>query len=350
MKNYLNCQRLFAWQRIQGLSAVGRRSALEIGTSVHLGLSVYHGGGIKVEDLLPPEPTAPAPDSSLHAQRVYEQELIEFEETKDELIEAAKLPLLEQALFVARKKLTERAGPTSAFQDKDLAEALDIVERVLPAYFEYWKDQGEIWHPLNQEIEACVEVGDDTNVFLRFKADNLSSAKGGLYLVDYKTAGRMDPRDLLKYELDIQLSAYIYGLTKQLTNESLARGGEPVYIRGAIIDVLVKTQTPQFAREMYSRTVEELAEFEAEWIEYSNRIREQEDRVAAGENWKIVFPKNTNSCFQYGTCAFRDVCLKDSATRRQLYDHREPDYVDNAQRQLHDEWLAAEKAAAENAE
>jgi hypothetical protein len=354
VKTFINCQRLYAWQRLIGLQPYGRRSALEIGTSVHLGLSVFHGGGINVDQLMAEErlkaaktleqarAAAAAASTSDDDTPLVEDPSEALDELHDELTEAAKLPLLEQAMFIARKKLETRAGPSSAFADKDLVEALDIVNRVLPAYVKHWEGTGEIWHPLNQEIEACVEVGDGTNIFLRFKADNLSSAKGGLYLVDYKTAGRMDPRDLAKYELDIQLSAYIYGLTKQLSAEAALRGEPPVFIRGAIIDVLVKTQTPQFVRELYTRSIEELQEFEAEWIEYSSRIREQEDRVAAGENFKIVFPKNTEHCFKYGTCPFHDICVKDTPIRRKLYDQKTTDYVDEAAAKLQAEWLAVE--------
>ena len=286
-KDYNNCKRLYAWRRIQNLEPVGRRSALEIGTATHLGLAKLHSGGT-----------------------------------------------LEEAMQDATTKLTERAGPSTAFADKDLHEALEIVERLLPAYHAYWSEQGELWTPLNQEIEFMVEVGEDSNVYLKGRADNLSTAKGGLYLVDYKTAGRNDPRELLKYDMDIQISAYIYGLTKWLTEQSIAKGGAPVYIRGAIIDVLVKTKIPQFIREMFSRTIEELEDFENEWIELSNDLRLRLARVANGEDWKVVFYKNTEHCFKYGTCAFRDVCLKDNAVRRALYNHREPDYVDEAKAAL----------------
>jgi hypothetical protein len=280
-KEYLSCKRKFAWRRLQNLEPVGRRSALEIGTATHLALAKVHSGST-----------------------------------------------IEEGLDAAKEKLRERAGPTTAFQDKELWEAEEIVERLLPAYYEHWKEAGELWVPLNQEIEFTVEVGENSNVFLKGRADNLSTAKGGLYLVDYKTAGRMDPRDLLKYEMDIQLSAYIYGLTKWLTEESIRKGGEPVFIRGGIIDLLVKTKVPQFAREMFTRSLDELAEFELEWIEVGRDLRHRLQRVAAGEDWKIVFHKNTNECFSYGTCPYRDVCLKDTPTRRALYNKRETDYVD----------------------
>jgi hypothetical protein len=247
---------------------------------------------------------------------------------------------LDAGLAAAHAYLTESAGPLATFADKDLAEAFEIVDRILPAYVEHWGGQGEMWTPLSQEIEFCVEVGDGTQNYLRGKADNLSTYKGGLYIVDKKTAGRMDPRDLLKYEMDCQLTAYIYGLSKHLTEESLARGGEPVFIRGAIIDVLVKTKIPQFAREFYTRTVDELVEFEKEFNFYADEIRAAEDRVAAGEDGKTVFPKNTSQCFQYGTCPYRDVCLKDTPVRRALYVKRSPDYVDEAQTSLQTAFLA----------
>jgi len=327
-KDFQNCQRLYGWKRIQGLAPVGRRGVLEIGTAVHLGLAVFHAGGINdANDFLP--------QLDVDAD---EEERAEYNIARARLEAVLKQTPLDQAVFAAAHKLTERAGPSSSFMDKSLEDALAIVTTILPAYVKRWAPEGELWHPLNQEIECLVEVGDGTQNYLRLKSDNLSSAKGGLYLVDYKTMGKLDPRDMLKYEMDIQLTAYIYGLTKQLTSDALSRGEEPVFIRGAIIDVLVKTQTPQFAREFFSRTLDELAEFEGEWNEVSDRIRAQHDRVYAGEDWKIVFPKSTEHCFHYGTCAFRDVCLKDTPVRRALYNTREPDYVDTAQEELTRIW------------
>lgn len=290
LKAYLNCNRLYGWYRIQKLEPVSRRSAPEIGTAIHAGLRVLH-----------------ATDGSLSA-----------------------------ALDTARKELVTRAGPRSAFEDMNLPEADAIVTKVLPAYDAYWKDRFEKWTPLDQEVQFLVEVGTRTSVFLRGRADNLSMLHGGLYLVDYKTAGRMDPRDLLKYELDLQLTAYIYGISKQLTEDSVREGGEPVRVQGAIIDVLVKTTIPQFARELFTRTDSELKEFEDEFVEYGRRIRSQLDRVDAGENWKVVFPKNTDHCFRFGTCPFRDLCLSDTPVRRQAFNKRTPDYVDEAQQALSD--------------
>lgn len=250
---------------------------------------------------------------------------------------------MRDALAAARAKLEERAGPSTTFEDKTLEESWEIVERLVPAYVEHWSSLGELWVPLGQEIEFCVEVGEGTSNFLRGKADNLATYKQGMVGVDYKTSGRMDPRDLLKYEIDSQLSAYIYGLSKHLTDESVARGGEPVFIRGFFVDLLVKTKIPQFAREFYTRSVEELQEFESEFNEYCDELREKQDRTLPpiGEDWKVVFPKNTEHCFRFGTCPFRDICVKDTPVRRALYDKREPDYVDTALTELNVQYAEA---------
>lgn len=311
LKSYLNCHRLYAWIRLQRLEPPLRRSAPEIGTAVHEGLRLLHTEG----------------------------------------------QTLDSALEATQKKLEERSGPKIAFEDKTLPEAQDIASAVLRSYSEYWGEREDMWAPIDQEVQFLVEVqpgwwhrtfsGDVTDeegkrleaewiqapsgVWLRGRADNLSVFANALWLIDYKTAAKMDPRDLLKYELDLQLTAYIYGISKQLTMDALKEKSDPVAVQGAIIDLLVKTQVPQFAREKYTRSIDEMTEFEYEFVEYGNEIRSRMERVEAGEDWKIAFPKNTEQCFRYGTCAFRDLCLKDTPVRRSIYNKRERDYVDDAQ-------------------
>lgn len=294
LKEYLSCNRLYGWRRIIGLDVPVRPAAPSIGIAVHAGLAMFHA-----------------------LQGADEQAEV-------------------KARVTTKEELKKQAGPTTAFEDKTLPEAMAIAEGLVAAYIDHWRGEENLWSPLNQEIEFKVEVGTNTGVFLIGRADNLSMVKGALYLVDYKTAGKMDPRDLLKYDLDLQLTCYTYGLSKLLTNESVATGGSPIRVQGAIIDLLVKTQTPQFARETYTRTDAELEEFEAEFVEYGNRIRAQRERVAAGEDWKIVFPKNTESCFKWGrACSFRELCLKDTPERRKMfYAPRRPDYVDGYEADL----------------
>lgn len=369
MKTFLDCRRLFAWQRLQNLTPDVRKSALEIGVAVHAALAVFHSDDPKKEAL--PYLVKPQSADDMAAAAAVGQAK-EFAH-RQAMLEAQTLAAMPEgkeavAVYTAAQMLTARAGIQSAFEDKTLGEADEITRRTLEGYFEHWKSRGQLWKPLQQEVQFLVEVrpgwwettfgadsltagpwDDETaealqvawerlphsGVWLRGRADNLAVVPGiGLYDVDYKTAARNDPRDMLKYELDMQLTFYIYAITKQLTTDAVAQGKPPLTLQGAIIDLLVKTKVPQYGREIFTRSAEELSEFELEMVEYGTEIRSRIERVRAGEDWKIVFGKNTNHCLRWGACAFRDVCLKDSSTRRLLYKKREPDYVDTAQAEL----------------
>ena len=288
VKEYQNCKRLYGWQRLQGLQPVDRRPALAIGTAVHAGLASFFSG----TDIV-------------------------------------------SATFEAVEKFKEEMGPPNLPGEQAmLAQGEELIRRMLPAYNDHWQDKQGLFTPLGIEVEFFVEVGEETGVFIRGRVDNLNSFLGGLWLVDHKTIGRNDPRDRLKYEMDAQPTTYIYGLTKQLTTESLGRGGGNVVIRGLIVDWLIKTKTPQFERERYSRTIDELREWESETIEIGQEILGRVKRVRDGEDWKTVFYKNPEHCFRFGQCAYRDLCVADTPARRASYISRVPDYVDTAQENL----------------
>ena len=305
LKAYMNCQRLYYWWRLERLNPAIQRSAPSIGIAVHAALAAYHAD-----------------------------------------------KTVEESVGILHETLEKSSGPAGAFEDKSTVDAGTIGEDVFRAYVQHYAGAKEVWSPLNQEIEFLVEVtpgwwaktfGGDrfkdivpvrSGVYLRGKADNLSFLKGALFLIDYKTAAKLDPRALLKYELDCQMTAYIYGLSKQLTIDSVESGGPAVKVEGAIIDMLVKTKIPQFARESFTRSLDEISEFELEFVEYGKRIREQRRRVAAGEDPKVVYPKNTEHCFSYSTCVYRDLCLKDTEVRRMAFIARPDDYVDDAIKQL----------------
>lgn len=375
VKTFLDCRRLYGWQRIERLNPTVRKSALEIGTAVHAALAVFHSTDPKKEALpyVAGDELGKALEADVRAIEAGKEATAAEEVTKTAI---AAMPEGKEAVAIhtAVTMLTRRAGIQSAFEDKSLSEADEITRRTLEGYFKHWSEKGQLWRPLQQEVQFLVEVrpgwwrttfGPESvvalnpvwtadvaasllaewerlphsGVFLRGRADNLAVVPGiGLYDVDYKTAAKNDPRDMLKYELDMQLTFYIYAITKQLTTDSVEQGKPPLTLQGAIIDLLVKTKIPQYLREIYTRSNAELEEFEQEIVEYGRELRARHDRVDAGEDWKIVFGKNTQHCFRYGTCPMRDVCLKDTPVRRQLYDPRTPDYVDEAQAHLDARW------------
>jgi hypothetical protein len=257
---------------LENLQPPGRRDALEVGIAVHEGLAILHA----------PEGTI---DKAL--------------EKADESLEQVK----------------------NRIEDYNTSRATTL--HLLRTYKAFWGDQAALWRPLCREVRFEEEVGGDTGIFLSGILDNLSVAFGGLWLVDYKTASKMDPRELVKYEMDAQVSAYLLGVTRHLRKEAEREGKEADLPRGLIVDFLVKTKIPQFTREAFTRTEEELVEFEQEVVEYGTRLRNQLRRVKEGENWKIAFPRNTTACLYPFRCEYRDLCLKDTPTRRLSFDKRE---------------------------
>lgn len=294
-KEYQDCDRLYGWIHVENLEPDRKRVALEIGTAVHKAMVVAHEGGGTQE-------------------------------------------AFDRATTLAREDFkTAMGGPKLLGDEEEVQKGIDIIQKLLPAYFAHYAGKGQLWKPLGMELSFCVEVGEGSNVFLVGRIDNLVTFMNGLWLADYKTMGRLDMRDFLKYEIDVQLTAYIYGGTKQLTLDAKARGEKPVVIRGAIIDGMVKTQVPQFHREIYTRSIDDLREFELEFVEKSREIAFKHRRVNNGEPWKVVFPKNTQQCFRYGTCAFRDLCVQDTAVRRLSFRKRSKDYVDDAAKTAREE-------------
>lgn len=268
-----NCHRKFYWWDIERLEVDRPRWALDIGTSVHLGLALLGSG-----------------------------------KTVDEAVAESRSKL--------ESLMPKRIMPGDA---EELEDNKNVVEKLLRGYeAEY---SGTVWTPIAQETKGAVEVGDNTHVILVFRTDKLATWQNRLWIVDHKTAGKLDLRDLMKYEMALQFSAYSYAVTK-FTKQMVA---------GVIVDILVKTKVPQYHRDYKTRSEKELLEFEAEFAEIGKEILWRKQRVAAGEDPMTVFYKNTDECFRYGTCPYRELCMLDNPTRRALFKQRSVDYVDEPQ-------------------
>lgn len=223
-----------------------------------------------------------------------------------------------EVVKAAVQSLRDSMPPVKMVYDEmELREHEDLVARMLNAYVLNYGTKLP-YAPLGIEVEGRVEIGTGTGVFLKFRTDQIVTWMNRLWIVDHKTAAKLDMRDLMKYEMDLQFTAYTYAVSKQMNQR----------VAGVIVDMLVKTKTPQFHQQAYVRTDEELAEFEAEFVEMAQDIQNRRQRVAEGADPKVVFYKNTKECFRFGTCPYRDLCLEDTSTRRAVFVRRKADYVD----------------------
>lgn len=269
---FITCHRKYYWQFIEGLVPDRPRWPLLTGTAVHLGLAEL-SVGTSVDEAVK------------RATEKFESEL-----------PARRLP----------------------GEDEIIADQLALIRKMLPAYAEYWSDD-QTFTPLGVEAAGRVEVGKDSGIFLVFRIDKLVLWNRQIWVLDHKTAAKLDMRDLMKYEMDLQMSSYIYGASVVLRKP----------VSGVIVDLLVKTTVPQFHRELFNRSEADLRSFEEEYVEAVQDIEARKARCAAGEDPKTVFYKNTSQCLQYGKCPYRDLCLRDNPAQRMMFAPRTSDYVDD---------------------
>jgi hypothetical protein len=295
---------LYGWLYVENIEPTRPQRALELGAAVHAALTTAHSDG---QDEQGPYPAC--------SERAF----------------AAGIRVAER---VMRERMATAPGlPTD---EAELRQMLDTLRTLLPMYRAHYGSE-QLWRPLGQEVDFDVEVGEGTGVRLVGRLDTLVTFQNQLWIVDYKTMSRLDPRDFLRYETDIQLTAYIYAGTKQLSLDA----GRPVVIRGAIIDGLVKTAVPQFHRELFTRSMDDLRAFEIEFCARAWEMAAKHAAVAGDRQlfnaymsrvydtirhhgWKAGFTRNTQHCFRYSTCAFLDLCTADTPTRRAAFRPRRP--------------------------
>lgn len=280
-KSYQECHRYYGWERIESLVPNTPEWPLVFGTAAHVFLQ-ERGRGVAVDTAL----------------KLAEESMIEacFDpDTNKSLIGLDDMPVLEDYILLLRN--------------------------LAPGYEKHWGDESEQFIPLGNEIKGRVAVGPpEAKVFLVFKTDKIVHYQNDLWLIDHKTMGKNDDREFNKYEMDVQPTAYIYGVSKVLGKR----------VAGIIIDGLIKTKVPQYRREHFLRSDAQLREFELEFVELCHEIAWRLQRVKNGEDWKTVFYKNTGSCFNYGrACRYLPLCKRDTPVMRMNFRKRAADYMDD---------------------
>jgi hypothetical protein len=203
--------------------------------------------------------------------------------------------------------------------EREMAEEhLGKTLNMLKAYIQHYEGVDD-WVVLKPEVQGRVEVGEGTGCFLIFRTDAIVTWRQRLFLLEHKTMAQNRMDNFLKYQMDYQITAYIYAITKLLG----------VRVAGVILNALIKTTVPQFKRDMFTRTDADLVEWELETVEQIREIMWRKKRVANGENPKMVWYKNTSECFRYGQCPYRQLCLHDTPVARKSYATRPADYVDD---------------------
>ena len=291
LQTYMGCSRAFMWKYVEDLDVGKPYIRMELGSGAHEGLAQLASGA-----------------------------------SMDEAMKAA----------VARFKMEFKDEQMLPGEMEEITAAEETLRKLLPAYVDHWGDQP--FTPLGIEIGGQVTVGTvlidgvSWECIIVFRLDKLVTFNQQIWIVDHKTAAKLDLRDVSKYAMDLQFTAYTYAATK-LLQQQLPEGSpfEP-RVQGVIVDMLVKTKVPQFHRDIFPRTDAELTEFQYDWLGWCEVILRQavrgEQFISEGLPRRYAYPKNTKWCFYFGTCPYYNLCLKDTQAGRDLFVHRKMDYVE----------------------
>lgn len=202
--------------------------------------------------------------------------------------------------------------------DQTEADHLEIdritVEAILKGSFILWVP------PDRAEVQFRVPImdpttGDESPAFiLGGKIDGILDDDEGRWLVEYKTAGRLDKPYVDRLQLDTQITLYIHALQaaegipiagvryRVARKPSLRRGQKEAadHFRQRVIDDY-QTRPEWYFREFkLYRSQEDIAAFRGDLWAFTQRLLA--DRKAG---WH---PKNTSRCAMFGACAYMPLC------------------------------------------
>tara|TARA_Y100001956_G_scaffold82424_1_gene103264 strand:+ start:4783 stop:5694 length:912 start_codon:yes stop_codon:yes gene_type:complete len=187
------------------------------------------------------------------------------------------------------------------FYDEDKKQNIEIVE------LEQKHSKIPVKNPLN---------GRRSKFRFSFISDMLVRINGNLWLVEYKTASQVGNSYINRLDIDSQISAYLVFLEEKykesiegviyriLKKPSIRiRKNETKNAFYERLNALFGNETDNYLIEYrFSRTNEELRDFKLDLWEQANYLDQCEK--------KKMFPRNTSSCMQFGTCSYFYLCTK----------------------------------------
>lgn len=152
---------------------------------------------------------------------------------------------------------------------------------------------------LSFRLPLGIEAPGGDEFWLCGHLDSVGIFQGDLYFMDHKTTRySLDQKYFSQFNPNTQMTNYF--AATQVIFEQPAKGG---ILNAAQLLV----NGTRFARQMISRTPDQMLEWGRAlqwWLRQAQRFAEEE-----------YYPMNTNSCGNYGGCAFRPICSKDPSVR-----------------------------------
>jgi hypothetical protein len=181
----------------------------------------------------------------------------------------------------------------------------------------------EAWTVLQPEVEGNVLLPKGKHR-LFFRTDAIVSWKGFPWLLEHKTTSQMGDMFFKKFRLDGQITAYIYGVWKQLGFDDPPAG--------AIINGICKSRKldkVSFGRDVVMRPKAMVLEYMNQLDDDCTLLEQMHKEVADDKTqWHMC----TANCGKWNRlCDYIDLCSHDTPAMREMFTKREGDYVDEGE-------------------
>jgi hypothetical protein len=270
---YQTCPRLYYWKYVENLAPPRTATPLTVGKLLHEGLAAHYSGLNSLD----------------HIDKAYDG-------------------------LVASEKWM---GP----ELEEMQKQLKYIHFMMHQYEAEFPT--EHWTVLAPEVEGDVPIGNHT---LHFRTDAIVEWKNNLWLLEHKTTAQLGPTFFKKFQMDGQITTYIYGVWAALPAHR-----RPV---GAIINAIRKSKNLDkvaFEREVVMRSEKQINDFAEQMVRQCDIIEALHAKRAPKEAWLM----HTGQCVRYNRiCEFADLCTNDTPEARECFAKRANDYVDDAGEEL----------------
>lgn len=218
-------------------------------------------------------------------------------------------------------------------KDQAEADALDIAIVTVRALLENYIERYPAFEEHKPEYEFSLPMkthhGSSRKLVIAGKLDDLAFIEGRWWIVEYKTASRLDASYFDRLYVDSQISMYMSAMQRMgynpagviyrvIRKPALKKGNKEsleAFLERLTRDIQFRPDFYYTERKLY-RYTDDLEEFERtlyEEAKYSN------DCWKAGKKHM-----HTASCSMYGACEYLPICMREEGAREALFEIREP--------------------------
>lgn len=221
-----------------------------------------------------------------------------------------------------RRWMLENPKPNKESQQY-LETSLALIDKTVPQYFEYWKDdfKKKEWVSLEEKFVTELKVPDGEGGFVvipvRGKKDGVFLSNKGLWLFETKFKSMINEDDIVEtLAFETQVMLYLWSLwteKKELPRGVLYNIVRRTSLRQGVNESLIKF-AQRVAEDMKSRPDFYFIRMESAIIQDDLEMFKKELVKIVGDMyawWKGIAPhyRNTYSCVgKYGRCSYLPVC------------------------------------------